>query len=65
MKYEIKYQHLKPLEVDNIILRGRDAQPCVVCGEPTEFLDICYESRICSDECQHKMDSEINLRCNH
>ena len=65
MKYDIKYKHLKPLEVDGIILRGRDSRPCVICGEPTEFLDVCYESRICSDECQYKMDSEMNAVCNN
>lgn len=64
MKYKEKYAHLKPLDVDGIILRGRDSKPCEVCGEPTEFLDICYESRICSDECQKKLDYEINCRCN-
>lgn len=33
------------------ILVCDDARPCIMCGEPTEFVDVFSEGRFCSDEC--------------
>ena len=32
--------------------------PCMVCGNPTHFIEIFFEGRICSKECQMKMDKD-------
>ena len=65
MKYNIKYGHLKPLEVQDNILRGAHAGPCWHCGEMTEFIEINYEAYLCSDECEWAKDEEMNKACNN
>ena len=50
MKYIEKYAGgtAKILQQDGLI-RGDEEMPCLVCGEPTQFADICSEGRFCSD----------------
>lgn len=62
MKYIEKYAGgtAKILQQDGLI-RGDEEMPCLVCGEPTQFADICSEGRFCSDACRdsfHKWISE-------
>jgi hypothetical protein len=44
--------------LDKSIMKGKIKLPCSVCGEPTEYIDFCYEARCCSTECQSKMDED-------
>lgn len=61
MKYIDKFPDMKPIsdECEGIIC-GRDMKPCVVCGHHTEFIEINYEVRLCSEECVSEMDKRAN-----
>lgn len=61
MKYIDKFPDMKPIfdECEGII-RGGDMKPCIVCGRPTEFIEINYEARLCSEECVAEMDRRAN-----
>lgn len=54
MKFADKYPSVKPIEWEGVegIIRGRVAEPCWHCKEPTEFVDIDFQAHLCSDECQ-------------
>ena len=36
------------------VLVCKEIKPCIMCGEPTNFVEICSEGRFCSDECMDK-----------
>lgn len=44
-------------------IRSDKEKPCVVCGKLTPFIEFCYESYVCSDECIQKLDAEITELC--
>lgn len=56
MKFKDKYPSVKSGDkIDNhedTLIVGEDRRPCLICKEPTEFVDFCSEGRFCSDECQ-------------
>lgn len=57
MKYSDKFPNMKYIDdVCDGMLRGQRQQPCVICGELTEFVEINYEAYFCSEECVAKMD---------
>ena len=57
MKYSDKFPNMKYIDdVCDGMLRGQRPQPCVICGELTEFVEINYEAHFCSEECVAKMD---------
>lgn len=33
------------------VLLSKTSKRCLICGEPTEYIDIASEARFCSDEC--------------
>lgn len=35
----------------NSIIKGKEKFPCLTCGEPTEYIEVCSETYFCSDEC--------------
>lgn len=45
------------MSLNNYII-SKEEKPCVVCGKPTKRIEVCYESYICSDECQDVMDQK-------
>lgn len=52
VKYAELYPNMTPIDVEeNGIIRGRMAEPCCVCGETTEYIEICSEAHFCSEEC--------------
>lgn len=55
MKYADKFPDMKPIvdERHNII-RSRTAEPCSVCGELTDYVEINYEGYFCSEECENE-----------
>lgn len=57
MKYIDKFPDMECVvdERENVI-RGVLKKPCCVCGEATEFVEINYEARFCSEECLAQMD---------
>ena len=42
------------------IIRVNNKKPCHICGENTRYIDFCYETRICSTECQGIIDKECS-----
>lgn len=40
---------------ENCIIKVDNPEPCAVCGELTKFIDYCFETRFCSEECQDKL----------
>lgn len=48
----------KQENIKQSIMKGKLKLPCFSCGEPTEYIDFCYEVRCCSTECQNKLNEE-------
>jgi len=55
----MKYSEM-PLEKDDAgifdrvtpgVIKGKYVGKCIQCGDPTEFIEICTEARMCSEEC--------------
>lgn len=64
MKFTDKYPDADYLSVSpDGMLRGKELLPCWHCGEPTPFVEINYEARICSEECLAAIDVEVSERC--
>lgn len=60
MKYSQKYPNAEPLQmVDATIMCGRKADSCVQCGALTNFIDIDFETHVCSEECEDKLIDEF------
>lgn len=58
MKYKDLYPKMKMIEEEHkSIIRSAIAQPCCICGEPTEYCEINYEAFFCSEECLSEMDA--------
>lgn len=41
------------------VMKVDDSKPCIECGELTEYIDYCYECRVCSKECDDKITEDI------
>lgn len=61
MKYIKKYANTtkEELQRDGFI-RGEEEHPCLMCGEPTPFVDIYSEGHFCSDACCDKFYEELS-----
>ena len=61
MKYIKKYagSTVKILQQDGLI-RGDKEISCLMCGEPTQFVDICSEGRFCGDACRDRFYEMIS-----
>ena len=46
-----------PLNTGNYII-SNNIRPCCVCGRPTNFVEVNYESFVCSKECEVELDKE-------
>lgn len=52
MLYSEKYPNMKPIvDEEDGIMRGHKISKCVVCGKPTQYIDIDFEVYVCSEEC--------------
>lgn len=40
------------------MLEGNNEEECFLCGQPSKYIDYCYEARICSEECQKTMNDD-------
>ena len=65
VRYEVQLAHKitgKPLQVidEAFVLIGRKEQACMVCGDPTRFIDLCSEGHLCSKECDIKWYDMFN-----
>ena len=60
MKFAHKYPHMKPIvDEEDGMIRGRKTEPCCVCGQPTEYIEICSEAHFCSEECLNAFYDEF------
>ena len=37
--------------IKNGIMIGIDEKPCLTCGCPSKYIEVCSEGHVCSDEC--------------
>ena len=51
MKFKNKLAHLKYLDIEEGMICGRNPVPCIVCQEPTLFVDLISDNAFCSEEC--------------
>jgi hypothetical protein len=59
MKFKDKYPNVKQGDmVDNSYLIGNEGS-CIICGEPTSFIEVCSEANFCSDECENQFYKEL------
>lgn len=42
----------KDVEERTGLLKCNRSKPCMICGSPTFFIEICSEGYICSSECE-------------
>lgn len=64
MKYKDLYPNLKPVfEQANDpyanVIKGSSYNPCHVCKELTDYVDIDYEATFCSQECLKKFEGSF------
>ena len=59
MKYDKLYPNMHHLQVINGMMYCNDTKPCEVCKEPTHYVDICYETHICSTECMNEFEKDL------
>jgi hypothetical protein len=61
MKFKDKFPNAKHMEMaDKGHLVGME-KGCLMCGEPTKFIEVCSEAHFCSEECEdifYKMMNE-------
>lgn len=51
---------------DGEFIEASEPKPCTICGKPTKFIEICYESPYCSKECLEIEDKRCEEWCeNH
>lgn len=53
MRFSEKYQQAETgfqPEGENVFL-GSCEEPCMHCGHPTPWVDLCFEAHLCSEEC--------------
>lgn len=66
MKYKDLYPNLKPIfeEANDPyanVIKGSQEKPCHWCEEPTEYVDIDYESHFCSQECLKNFEQKCHI----
>lgn len=44
---------------EHCVIKVDEPQPCEVCGYLTQFIDYCFEKRLCSEECQLELTDLI------
>lgn len=60
MKFADLYPNMKPTDAEEGgMIRGKRAEPCCVCGQPTEYVEICAEAHFCSEECLDEFYTEF------
>ena len=60
MKYNIKYPNARPMqEVEATIMKAHKPDNCHWCGAMTDFIDMDFETYICSEECDEALADEF------
>ncbi len=61
MKYDDRFPDTARLESPEDapgVMQGGEETPCWHCGQPTTWLDLCFEAPICSEECDAAKTNE-------
>lgn len=59
MKYIDRFWNFEVGKENFGLMKIAAERECIICGEPTFFLDICAETPICSDECCDKFYDDL------
>lgn len=62
MKFDVKFKERitgVPLQLIDAFMISSRSEPCMICKEPTVFIDYCSEGRLCSDECDSVFYSKV------
>jgi hypothetical protein len=43
----------------NNYIISEEEKPCYICGKKTNRIEYCYETYICSQECEDKMNKKL------
>lgn len=46
--------------VESGVMVGSKNHGCLMCGEPTEYIEVCSESYFCSHECVEEFDRQCD-----
>lgn len=69
MKFDAQYSQLKPhcarfittsSKTNGTIMKAENLAPCGICGQPTAFIDVGYETRVCSTECMDALAAALS-----
>jgi hypothetical protein len=73
VKFTLKYPDAKPEQgldqpaprgaPDSCIAVTSEPVQCAQCGDPTPWIDLCWCSFLCSDECLAAANDEYARRC--
>jgi hypothetical protein len=65
MKYDDKYPNAPKWfsPEHDAIMKGTQFKPCYNCKELTDWIDLCFESHMCSEECSKIKWSEYTEAC--
>lgn len=44
---------------DYTVVKVDNLEPCIECGQLTQYIDYCFELRVCSKECDDKVTEDI------
>ena len=44
---------------NDTLIKSKEMKECIVCGQPTYYIDYICEGRICSNECSEKFYNEL------
>lgn len=50
-EYKVQEERLGSQWIKDDILVGDEESPCINCGLPTRYIEICSEAHFCSDKC--------------
>lgn len=46
--------------VKNDVMVGDNKCGCLICGTPTEYIEVCSEAHFCSEECVNQFYNQLN-----
>ncbi len=55
-EYELEIDQYGFYFAKNGIMQVSKEHPCMICGRPTKFIEVCSEGYFCSDECVKAFD---------
>lgn len=69
-EYRLKLEEIEQNKFTNddieayTLIKTKDKQKCILCGDLTEYIDYCCKSRVCSRKCSDKLYGFIKEEIN-